>query len=219
MRPPEPTAAPGSGNPTTGAATGPAAGADGVPSTYRARVLAQIQASHPERIDDRAENGRIDNAMTRVAEALDRFCGTGPLAPSASIATSIMTHGVVQPGAVQLPTDYEIRLPATLTEPMQRKAVEMAAKWSLSVVVGPPGTGKTQVARAITQNFVRLAPKGRPVYFASDSKSAVDNFAMPLLDPKVNTTKIAFARSGHKDTISKELQQKRLSSLKQATRL
>lgn len=60
----------------------------------------------------------------------------------------------------------------TKLNPSQRKAVELSFKQKLTVVTGPPGTGKSQVVTNILANAVY---HGQKVLFASKNNQAVDN--------------------------------------------
>jgi hypothetical protein len=60
----------------------------------------------------------------------------------------------------------------TELNPSQQKAVELSFKQKLTVITGPPGTGKSQVVTNILANAVY---HGQKVLFASKNNQAVDN--------------------------------------------
>lgn len=65
-------------------------------------------------------------------------------------------------------------LPLLETLPLnteQRKAIEMSLSQPLTVITGPPGTGKSQVVTALLMN---AAWRGKKVLFASKNNKAVD---------------------------------------------
>ena len=62
-------------------------------------------------------------------------------------------------------------LPVVPLDRSQRAAVEEALRRRLTVITGPPGTGKSQVVVTLLASF---AAAGRPVLFASKNNKAVD---------------------------------------------
>lgn len=83
----------------------------------------------------------------------------------------------------------------------QRAAVESALTRPLTVVTGPPGTGKSQVVVAI---LASLGAAGRPVLFASKNNQAVDVVRDRLSELLGDSD--WFLRLGSKDAIETELQ-------------
>lgn len=78
-------------------------------------------------------------------------------------------------------------VPATDTKPLlevlplnseQAQAVETALRSNLTIVTGPPGTGKSQV---VTDLLVNIAWNGRTALFSSKNNKAVD-----VVDARVN---------------------------------
>jgi AAA domain/Protein of unknown function (DUF2726) len=66
----------------------------------------------------------------------------------------------------------------------QRQAVERALRHTISVVEGPPGTGKTQTILNLIANIISARPAARPVTVAvvSFNNAAVDNVRDKLAD-------------------------------------
>lgn len=70
-----------------------------------------------------------------------------------------------------LPADYQPLLEVLPLNSEQRQAVRQALSNPLTVITGPPGTGKSQV---VTSILVNAAWQGKTVLFASKNNKAVD---------------------------------------------
>lgn len=100
---------------------------------------------------------------------------------------------------IQIPND-ELQLNAfTQITPLndaQKKAIQLSFKQPLTVVTGPPGTGKSQLVMNLITNSVM---NGYSVLFASKNNKAVDN-VKDKLDDLLNEK--YFLRFGSKDEVS-----------------
>ena len=76
------------------------------------------------------------------------------------------------------PADGPLLLEVLALNSEQRQAVRQALSNPLTVITGPPGTGKSQV---VTSILVNAARQGRTVLFASKNNKAVD-----LVETRVN---------------------------------
>ena len=95
--------------------------------------------------------------------------------------------------------DLDDLLEVTPLDETQRKAVQHAMNDRLSVVTGPPGTGKTQVILNILANALI---KGKKVLVASKNNKAVDN-VKDRFDQKIDTNGYLL-RFGTKKHISEQ---------------
>jgi superfamily I DNA and/or RNA helicase len=74
--------------------------------------------------------------------------------------------------ANRFPLELAPKIRATEMNSSQQKAVDLAFKQPLTVVTGPPGTGKTQVVINLIANAIA---SGHSILFASKNNKAVDN--------------------------------------------
>lgn len=94
-------------------------------------------------------------------------------------------------------------LEVTPLNPSQRKAVDTALSQPLTVITGPPGTGKSQVVVAM---LASLGAAGKPVLFASKNNQAVDVVRERL--SAILGDADWFLRLGNKNNIDEELSAK-----------
>lgn len=93
-----------------------------------------------------------------------------------SVMKTALGHLLSPKKSVEI-TDNEKKLPIVEVLPLneqQEKAVKCGLQQPLTVVTGPPGTGKSQV---VVDILASCAAAGQAVLFASKNNKAVDSFA------------------------------------------
>ena len=99
-------------------------------------------------------------------------------------------HGIVP---TQLLTDVNnnIDIPNVNLDDTQRQAVLNALRHPLSLITGPPGTGKTHVAAAVIYNIYTLRKeKDDKILVCSPSNVATDNLYQSLLRLNLNAIRV-----------------------------
>ncbi|MBM0208988.1 AAA domain-containing protein [Pseudomonas syringae group genomosp. 3] len=113
----------------------------------------------------RVNNAADDEQKKGIAENVDRQMGTLSLSP----ATALNAYCKGQP--VQQDSPGNFIFPFGLNE-SQLKAVEQAFSSQISLIEGPPGTGKTQTILNIIANILL---QGKTVAVVSNNNAAVKN--------------------------------------------
>jgi hypothetical protein len=133
-----------------------APGAAGVLAYWRS-----IASALPE--DDRLRDAYSKLTFVHPESALGRYLNAEPIADTGMAAPAIFPFS------------------GNLS---QRQAVERALRHTISVVEGPPGTGKTQTILNLIANIVSARPAARPATVAvvSSNNAAVDNVRDKLAD-------------------------------------
>ena len=104
------------------------------------------------------------------------------------------------PPPVAVPGPFEVRSPLPLT-PAQARALVHARSHPVTVVSGPPGTGKSQTAAAIALDAV---DRGQSVLVATQSRMAADVLA-GLLDRVPGPTPVLFGGGSRTSTLAAKL--------------
>jgi very-short-patch-repair endonuclease len=128
------------------------------------------------RLDDGLQPGIYNSAILYLSEQSDYTQGLetelGGLAsePDSAVAASVLGR-FLKPTPAKAVADNTPLLEVLPLNNEQRAAVQRALTAPLSVITGPPGTGKSQV---VTSILVNAAQRGQTVLFASKNNKAVD---------------------------------------------
>ena len=179
-------------------------------------VIAAIQqqtmrvALHAEEFPDWIDEGKLgvdvlfDNLTYREMEKAVKLVGEAPPNTRIGQLRSILL-AESPPAFKALP--YPIEIPA-LNESQQQAVRQVLACQDVSIIHGPPGTGKTTTLVKAIELTLKLQNHAKPVLVTAPSNAAVD-----LLTLKLAQKGLAVMRIGNPARIAEELQDYTLESL------
>ncbi len=137
---------------------------DGMDNTNAEKILSYLKD-----ISQYTSEGSKDFEQTEQTPFLKREMDRLTLRDSESVLSTYLTHQPIE----QTNSDLENVIFPFCFNLSQKKALENALMFKISVIEGPPGTGKTQTILNIIANLV--AVQGKSVAVVSNNNEAVKN--------------------------------------------